>query len=64
MRQLAGQEVERIRHNDSLDDSAREQSFAEMQALLQQAVSKTLGASAYRDYLKRGGNWVINVKEL
>ncbi|HEX7578109.1 MAG TPA: hypothetical protein VF430_08745 [Verrucomicrobiae bacterium] len=64
MRQLAGQEVERIRHDDSLDDSAREQSFAEMQALLQQAVSQTLGVSAYRDYLRRGGNWITNVKEL
>ena len=64
MRQLAAQEVERIRHDDSLDDSAREQSFAEMQALLQQAVSQTLGASAYRDYLQRDGNWITNVKEL
>jgi len=64
MRQLAGQEVERIRHDDSLDDSAREQSFAGMQALLQQAVSQTLGASAYRDYLQRGGNWITNVTKL
>ena len=64
MRQLAGQEVERLRHDDSLDDSARRQSLAEMQALLQQAVSQTLGASAYGDYLRRGGNWITNVKEL
>ena len=64
IRQLAGQEVERIRRDDSLDDSAREQSFAGMQALLQQAVSQTLGASAYRDYLQRDGNWITNVKEL
>ena len=64
MRQLAAQEVERIRRDDSLDDSAREQSFAEMQALLQRAVSQTLGTSAYRDYLQRGGNWITNAKEL
>jgi hypothetical protein len=56
--------VERIRYDDSLDDSAREQSFAGMQALLQQAVSQTLGASAYRDYLQRDGTWITNVKEL
>ena len=64
MRQLAGQEVERIRHDDSLHDSDRERIFAGMQALLQQAVSQTLGASAYRDYLQRGGNWITNVTKL
>ena len=64
MRQLAAQEVKRNRHDGSLDDSARRQSFAGMQALLQQAVSQTMGASAYRDYLQRGGNWITNVTEL
>jgi hypothetical protein len=64
MRQLAAQEVEHLRHDDSLDDAAREHRFAGMQTLLQQAVSQTLGASAYREYLQGGGNWITNVTKL
>jgi hypothetical protein len=65
MQQLAAQEVERIRNDESLEDAARNRSYEEIQAELQRTVSGILGAEAYKDYVEKyGGNWVTNVSKL
>jgi hypothetical protein len=64
MRQLAAQEVERIRNDGAMDEAARDQNFAEMQADLQKAVSRILGTEAYLSYLTQGGEWITNLSQL
>jgi hypothetical protein len=61
---LTAEEVERVRHDDTLDEPARQQRFAEMQAAIQQQVSGALGGKAYADYLRRDGAWITNVTKL
>jgi hypothetical protein len=61
---LTTEEVERVRHDDTLDEPARRQRFEEMQAAIQQQVSGALGGKAYADYLRREGAWITNVTKL
>ena len=61
---LTAEEVERVRHDDTLDEPARRQRFAEMQAAIQKQVSGALGGKAYADYLRRDGAWITNVTKL
>jgi hypothetical protein len=64
IRRLTAEEVERVRHDDTLDESGRRQRFAEMQAAIQQQVSGALGGKAYADYLQRDGAWINDVTKL
>lgn len=64
IRQLAVEEVQRIRSDTSLNEAERKRLFSEMQAQLQPAVSATLGAEAFRDYLRGGGVWITNLTKL
>jgi hypothetical protein len=61
---LTAEEVERVRLDDTLDEPARQQRFAEMQAAIQQQVSGALGGKAYADYLRHDGAWITNVTKL
>ena len=63
MRQLAADEVARVRADTSLDDAARQQKFEQMQTELRKAVSGELGSS-YKDYLRSNGRWITNVTKL
>lgn len=64
IRRIAVEEVERVRNDTALDESARRRKFEEMQVQLQTAVSVALGTVAYQEYLKRNGSWITNLTHL
>jgi len=64
IRRVATEEVERIRGDTALEESARRRKFEEMQIQLQSAVSVALGKEAYQEYLKGNGSWITNLTHL
>ncbi len=62
--QLTAQEVARLREDNSLSDSERQQQLASVQTQAQAGVLKVLGAEACAQYLNRGGAWLTNVSGL
>jgi hypothetical protein len=64
VRQLAAQEVARLRQDQSLSEADRQQQFAKMQSQLQEGVLQVLGAEGCAQYLQRGGVWLTNLNGL
>ena len=64
LRRIAAEEVERVRNDPALDESARRRKYEEMQGRLQTAVSVVLGTTAYQEYLQRNGSWITNLTHL
>lgn len=64
VRNLAQQELQRLRDDSSLSDAERNQRVEKMQTETQQAVLDALGAKACQDFLNRGGVWVTNLNKL
>ena len=64
LRQLAAQEVARLREDRLLSAVERQQALAIMQAQTQAAILDVLGAEACAQYLNRGGSWLTNLSGL
>ena len=64
VRRVAQEEVDRVRHDTTLDESARRQKVAEMEAQLQTVFAAALGAAAYEKYLQGNGSWITNLNRL
>ena len=64
VRRVAQEEVDRVRHDPTLDESVRRQKVAEMEAQLQTAFAAALGAAAYENYLQGNGSWITNLNRL
>ena len=64
VRNLAVEELQRIRNDASLDESALQQLIQNVHQEAQRAVSTALGSNAYQDYLSRGGAWITNSGKL
>jgi hypothetical protein len=64
LRQLAAQEVARLREDKSLSEAERWQRLSQAQTQTQDAVLKVIGAEACAQYLSRGGAWLTNLSGL
>jgi hypothetical protein len=64
IRKLAEQEAAQVRDDKILSAAQRRQRLEQMQAEAQEAMLKTLGATACQQYLQHGGEWVTNFTKL
>jgi hypothetical protein len=61
MKRVAEEQRQLLLNTDNLTEEQKEAGFAALRAETERAIKDTLGEKAFKDYQRRGGEWLLNL---